>query len=288
LQLQRLVLAGEKAIHHRPAVVFSVMTSADDGVRLVNYQKHYDLLIERARVREKPAGYSERHHIIPRCLGGSDELKNIVSLTAREHFLAHLLIAKAFPSELKLSQTAYMMANFGQNTINSKTYSILRSAHKVRMSKFMKEYCADPEVKRKKSKDMLGDKNPMSGKVGGLNPFYGKTHSSDTRAIISYKSKLRTGWVHSEETKRKIGLSQVGENNHMFGKTVSVETREKISNNVKGSGNPMFGKSGESAPAFGRTGTKHPMFGKKHSEETKKKIAEACRKSALNKIEGSK
>jgi hypothetical protein len=39
-------------------------------------------------------GYTERHHIQPKCLGGTDDHKNLVRLTAREHFVVHHLLTK--------------------------------------------------------------------------------------------------------------------------------------------------------------------------------------------------
>jgi hypothetical protein len=39
----------------------------------MNYQRLYDMLIEDARTKPKPYTYKERHHILPRCLGGSDD-----------------------------------------------------------------------------------------------------------------------------------------------------------------------------------------------------------------------
>lgn len=38
--------------------------------------------------------YIEKHHIIPKSLGGSNKIENIVSLTYREHFLCHWLLTK--------------------------------------------------------------------------------------------------------------------------------------------------------------------------------------------------
>lgn len=58
----------------------------------MNYERIYSSLIERARNRSL-TGYIERHHIIPRCMGGKDE-NNIVKLTAREHYVAHILLAR--------------------------------------------------------------------------------------------------------------------------------------------------------------------------------------------------
>lgn len=59
----------------------------------MNYLKHYTSLIDRAKQRITE-GYTEAHHIIPKCLGGNDDITNLVNLTAREHYLAHILLAK--------------------------------------------------------------------------------------------------------------------------------------------------------------------------------------------------
>lgn len=59
----------------------------------MNHQRVYDWLIARAS-RRQLEGYCEQHHVYPRCLGGTDEESNLIMLTAREHFLAHLLLAK--------------------------------------------------------------------------------------------------------------------------------------------------------------------------------------------------
>jgi hypothetical protein len=60
----------------------------------MDYQRIYDQIIERAKARESLDGYSEKHHIIPKSLGGTNEKSNLVRLTGREHFLAHCLLAR--------------------------------------------------------------------------------------------------------------------------------------------------------------------------------------------------
>ena len=81
----------------------------------MNYKKIYDQLVEKCRVRglDKSAldGYFEKHHIVPRCLGGSDEDDNIVLFTAREHIIAHILLWKQNPEHAGLTNAAHMMAN---------------------------------------------------------------------------------------------------------------------------------------------------------------------------------
>ncbi len=58
------------------------------------YTKWYYEIISRAKTRTLAPGYSEDHHIIPTCLGGTNKLENLVTLTPREHFVCHLLLTK--------------------------------------------------------------------------------------------------------------------------------------------------------------------------------------------------
>lgn len=77
----------------------------------MDYQKVYNNLIEKAKDRVlSDEVYRERHHIIPRCMGGTDNLNNLVELTAKEHYVAHLLLSKANPLNAKLAWAAIMMA----------------------------------------------------------------------------------------------------------------------------------------------------------------------------------
>lgn len=59
----------------------------------MNYQKIYDNLIKK-RVENPPTEKFERHHIVPKSLGGSNKKENIVKLTYREHYIAHLLLCR--------------------------------------------------------------------------------------------------------------------------------------------------------------------------------------------------
>lgn len=61
----------------------------------MNYRQVYNNLVEKRKALS-PSGYTEKHHIIPKSLGGSSSPSNLVSLTAREHFIAHLLLSKMY------------------------------------------------------------------------------------------------------------------------------------------------------------------------------------------------
>jgi len=74
----------------------------------MDYQKIYNQIIERAKTRQLE-GYKEKHHILPKCIGGLDVKENLVELTAREHFLCHKLLCKIYPNEYKLWYALWLM-----------------------------------------------------------------------------------------------------------------------------------------------------------------------------------
>lgn len=106
----------------------------------MNYKKIYDSIIEVSKNR-KTNGYTETHHIIPKSLGGGDDKSNLVSLTAREHFLCHYLLAKMYPtfSEewFKMNNAFIMMKASSSNYryVNSRLYDSLRKNFSLVMSR---------------------------------------------------------------------------------------------------------------------------------------------------------
>jgi hypothetical protein len=80
----------------------------------MNYQRIYDQIIDRAQAEDrKKSGktYYENHHIVPKCLGGSNEKNNLVLLTGREHFLAHWTLTRVHPDNAKLVFAFWAMCN---------------------------------------------------------------------------------------------------------------------------------------------------------------------------------
>lgn len=66
----------------------------------MNYEKVYNQIIEN-RKNNPLDGYTEKHHILPKSLGGGDEKENLVKLSAREHFICHYLLTKMFEPKTK-------------------------------------------------------------------------------------------------------------------------------------------------------------------------------------------
>jgi hypothetical protein len=91
----------------------------------------YNKLIETCKNRKLcNTEFYEAHHIIPRSLGGSNDPSNLVKLTPREHYHAHLLLAKKTQGneQIKMAHALRMMSgiNKANRVINSKQYNIAK------------------------------------------------------------------------------------------------------------------------------------------------------------------
>ena len=107
----------------------------------MNYQTLYNSIINN-RTTNRYNGYTEKHHIIPRSLGGTNEQDNLVGLTAREHFICHYLLAKMYPKEsvewYKMNHAFMMMKCYSMNNeryFNSRLYEALKLNFSSAMSK---------------------------------------------------------------------------------------------------------------------------------------------------------
>ena len=106
----------------------------------MNYRKLYESIIEKRKF-DIPSGYVEEHHIIPRSLGGTDDKSNLVKLTAKEHFICHLLLTKIYEKGsleyYKMCHAFLMMLVKGHKQkryITSRKYEKLKVSFSKRMS----------------------------------------------------------------------------------------------------------------------------------------------------------
>lgn len=211
------------------------------------YTKIYYSIIHKAvnELRSKTQGYFETHHIIPRCspFNGSDSKDNLVLLTAKEHFICHMLLTKMCEGESKYKMICALnnMSRISKNQerlINSAQYDYIKrqlseakkgTKHSKETIEKFKNRAPWNKGKTKETDDrlkafsenmsgtnhhkpMLGrqvsiaTKNKMSiSKTGDNNPFYGKKHSEETKSKMSL---LKLGKPHDEETKQKISESK--------------------------------------------------------------------------------
>ena len=163
---------------------------------IMNYKKIHDNIIKRAQKREL-ISYSERHHILPKCLGGDNRKINIVRLTAKEHWLIHLLLIEIYPNnnKLKLAIRKMMISSKNQERnyiISGNQFERLRIMISIAHSKLLTGRKMKPFTDDHKKKLSLSKLGKPSG---------------------------RKGIEFSEEHKKNIGLSKKGKNcgdeNHM-------------------------------------------------------------------------
>lgn len=92
----------------------------------------YAEIIDRARGRVL-TGYSESHHVVPRCLGGGDDHENLVDLTPEEHFVAHLLLTRMHPQHRGLIWAAMKMSLAVGERPRRRIYGWVRRRHSEAM-----------------------------------------------------------------------------------------------------------------------------------------------------------
>lgn len=93
----------------------------------MDYNKIYTNLCKKSKIRglQKQSGF-EIHHIVPRCLDGTDCADNLVKLTFKEHLLAHKLLTKIYPDNMKLKLAVFLME--GMRNKYSTSYDKLRES----------------------------------------------------------------------------------------------------------------------------------------------------------------
>lgn len=167
----------------------------------MDYGKHYKLLIQKAQNRVYD-GYTEKHHIILRSEGGSDNKSNIVKLTAREHFVAHWLLYRENPTK----QRAYAFHLMCNSNLNKHRYTpssrTIAEAREVRQYYKPSQESIDKMIESKKGfkhTDETKDKIRQTNKGRVIN-----------QAWKENMSKSAKGKIRSNETKQKISKALTG------------------------------------------------------------------------------
>jgi hypothetical protein len=156
-------------------------------------QWYYNIITQaKSRVLE---GYTETHHILPRSLGGTNDTENLVRLTAREHYICHLLLPKMTSGQSYQKMVYAYTIMSGRKLYNSKKYNFYRT-----------------EYAKINSELRSGEGNGMFGadRKGEKNTFFGRKHSEETKRKISEKKKGVSISLPpiTEEHKKKISANQ--------------------------------------------------------------------------------
>lgn len=178
----------------------------------MDYAAHYERLVARSRARAL-TGYVERHHVMPRCMGGDESVGNIVQLTPEEHYVAHQLLVRMHPGNVNLISAVMLMA---PRCGGSGAYGWLR-----------RRYAALASIRETGNKRNLG-----------------RRHSEATKAKISAAKRGCKGFAPSAEGRERIAASKRGVPRSpevlakmsaaSKGKTLSVQARAKLSAFFKG------------------------------------------------------
>lgn len=194
----------------------------------MNYILHYNALI--AKRIKNPASittaYTEVHHILPKCMGGTDDDANLVCLTAKEHYMAHVLLCKIYPNNASLLYAWNMMANMGDalcrhnvRSYQAFRYKSLREQFSLMCRESRKGFKHTEETKQKMSKSAKGRKSKLKGKtyeeIHGNNAAEMKlARSKSAKARTDYNNPIRTAKlssrVMSDEWKKKNGDAKRG------------------------------------------------------------------------------
>jgi len=155
------------------------------------YTHWYYSIINTALSRITLTDYTEKHHIIPRSLGGINSTSNLVKLTAKEHFVCHRLLTKMVvddKAKIKMHNAAFQMTikSFNQQRykISARTYEILkRNKSKAMMGNTYGRRSMSEETKRK-----------ISESKKGVSVGLGRTMTDEAKEKLSAAIKGRVPW----------------------------------------------------------------------------------------------
>lgn len=188
-------------------------------------------------------GYTEKHHIIPKSMGGTNNADNLVRLSAKEHFVCHLLLTKMLdgPLKSKAVKAAKMMAKvFGPGQqrykVTGRIYEYLKS-QKVEISSSTRERMAISQKSR-------------------------FVHSPGT-----FKDKK-----HTEQTLQKLRRPKTEAQKLKQSQTMKGRFKGKVPHNKNRTFEELYGtRADEIKSKIRRVGANNGFYGKKHTEEQRQK-----------------
>jgi hypothetical protein len=188
------------------------------------YTTWYNEITKRAVCRNIN-DYTEKHHITPRSLGGSDDPANLVNLTAREHFICHWLLTKIHTGEAKAKMVYALngmkrsndFAQRYETAITSRVYENLKKefskVHSATMkgrTPWNKGVPITEEQREKNRKAATGKKFSQEAIEKRSAKIRGQKRSEETKLKMSLAAKGKPKGPMSEEEKLKRSISLKG------------------------------------------------------------------------------
>lgn len=189
----------------------------------MDYRRIYDQLTNRAKVRGDLLGYFERHHVVPKCLGGNDNPDNLIVLTAREHFLAHWLLFKIYGTPA-LAKAFRLMVD-SQKRARGRSYAKAKEIYALSMSgnnNVAKRADVRQKLRENCYSSFAGKRRPDHANLlrrkgvwsGTNNPGYGKGHlqlgkdNPVARSVFGVKDAVCKSWSTLTEAAADLGVSK--------------------------------------------------------------------------------
>lgn len=200
--------------YHLPEIKKEGLTEIEYNHRC-KYLRLYIRLIKKCQsmTKEELSGYTEKHHILPGCLGGERRKYNLVELPVKYHVMAHIVLTIIYPEEKKVWKAlSITIARGNKNRQKDREEGLnqfsLRTLTRLRLE-------AQAFYKSKEYRESISGEN---------NPFFGKTHSLETRKRLSEAGKGKklspevidkmkkglTGQKRTEETRKRISVARKG------------------------------------------------------------------------------
>lgn len=190
------------------------------------YWRVYLSLMDRAIKRTRHTQI-ERHHVLPKSLGGTDFY--VVSLTYREHFMAHRLLTKFTKGQArrKMCYALWSMVRVkpGVNRpATSKQYEIAKRAYREAIT-------GRPVNAETRARISASKRNPSNETRRRLS-LVQSNRSPEWRAKIASANRGRIVTDKARANMRLAGLRRSSRPEHsraLIGHTVTEETRQKMS-----------------------------------------------------------
>ena len=221
-------MINSNVVHDASTSNYTITIQELQHIYLQNkYTKWYYNIINNAQTRTLSENiYTEKHHIIPKSISGDNTKTNIVILTAKEHFICHLLLTKMtiHKKYIHKMQKAIWCMSMGNEyhkryIIPSRLYENIRTNYALSMRKKGNPmYGKNHSIKSKKQMSIkrkgltVGKDNPNYGKglYGVDNPMFNKSHSIESKkkmSLANIGNSYALGCKRSDETRKKSSIS---------------------------------------------------------------------------------
>lgn len=151
------------------------------------YTTWYYNIINRAKTRTL-TGYKERHHIVPKSLGGENTKENLVNLTAKEHYICHGLLCKMTEGKARSKMTLALL----KMCVASKTHQ----SERIKLNGIRYE-----QIRQAAGKANSGINSPTYGRK--------RTPEEEARRLATWRANYKPQ-THTAESKSKISIANTG------------------------------------------------------------------------------